>query len=37
MEAELVFRERFVHCQSMRERPPATGTQKSVFSGVPLA
>ena len=28
---------RFVRCQSIRQRPPVMGTQKSFFSGVPLA
>ena len=28
---------RFVRCQSMRQRPPVIGIQKSFFRGVPLA
>jgi hypothetical protein len=28
---------RFVRCQSIRQRPPATGTQKSLFGGVTRA
>ena len=28
---------RFVRCQSIRQQPPATGTQKSFFGGVPRA
>jgi hypothetical protein len=37
MEVAFVFPDRFVHCQSMRQRPPLTGAQNSFFSGVPLA
>lgn len=35
--AALIFPERFVLTQSIRQRPPATGTQNSFFRGVPLA
>jgi hypothetical protein len=36
-ETALVVPDRFVRCQSIRQRQPATGTQNSFFGGVPRA
>ena len=35
--SKTAYAPRFVRCQSIRQRPPAMGTQKSFFKGLPLA